>query len=582
MSIRDLIKNKTARERAKITGQEIAKFNHAGTFTDNQYGVTVEIISLKYIEIAGQHGVEILAKGWRGTDQLGFGKDGTVEIERFRIFSPNPLVKDASGSIDLSTTFEEREIVKFAREDPVEAIKLELAPLVATIGKVSDSIIKGKTGSTVSTFKPDASPETSTVDGDLVRSAEATWDLAHDHTSGNGGSDNGNFFSIRVKEEAGGGADDYDIERLFMTLDTSAIGSDTVDSAFIDLFPALGLTNGDNDGLDYMVVVASTPATNTAIISGDFDQIGSTAFSETIDLGDTTQDELLSVDGKQLDFNSTGLAAIDTSGISKFAIREGHDFEDNSVAAGSQNRIVFASRDGGTAGEDPRLVVTHSTPTLAIDVNDSVTLAEDIVMLLTSFINVNDAITVAEDVAVEQINLINVNDSITLTESVTVENPTLPVEVNDAITVAESVTLLIPFLLIDINDTVSVTEDTTIDQPIEVSVSDTISVAESVTLLIPVLFLTVNDAISLAEDTTMLLTSFIDVNDSITLVELVSTTPQINLDINLSDSITLTEHIHVDVTTVWDFRDSISNTWTDDAIVTNTWDNRTDETSNFD
>src|SRR3989344_2016473 len=66
------------------------KYNFPVQYTDPTYGVTREIQSVQKIE----GGIEILARAWKDGKQLGFGKDGSVEIERFKIFNPPILVDD--------------------------------------------------------------------------------------------------------------------------------------------------------------------------------------------------------------------------------------------------------------------------------------------------------------------------------------------------------------------------------------------------------------------------------------------------------------------------------------------------------
>ena len=59
--------------------------------------VDIEILEVKVIE----EGIEVLARAWGiDGDVIGFGKDGSVEIERFKIYNPPILVEDPiNGSI---------------------------------------------------------------------------------------------------------------------------------------------------------------------------------------------------------------------------------------------------------------------------------------------------------------------------------------------------------------------------------------------------------------------------------------------------------------------------------------------------
>src|SRR3990167_3637881 len=94
------IQNKSAIEKSRIKSQEIGKLNLTGEYSNFQYGLRIEIISkVEAIEVGGSHGIELFAKAWKNGKQMGFGKDGSVEIERFRIFNPPILVDDPNGTI---------------------------------------------------------------------------------------------------------------------------------------------------------------------------------------------------------------------------------------------------------------------------------------------------------------------------------------------------------------------------------------------------------------------------------------------------------------------------------------------------
>ena len=159
--------NLTALEKAEIKSTKISELNHVGTYEDLKYGLTVEIQSLKSIKIENSYGIEILARAWRGNKQLGFGKDGDIEIERFRIFNPPILVDDLNGDIirkwidDKTKELKQRKL----REDPIKAVQETLISIIRVVGKENTNIVKGKIGSTVSTFYPDPSIEVTSVDG---------------------------------------------------------------------------------------------------------------------------------------------------------------------------------------------------------------------------------------------------------------------------------------------------------------------------------------------------------------------------------------------------------------------------------
>ena len=86
--IEKLLKNKDGKQKAKIKAKEICKVNHIGK--TKRGNLEVKIISIKEIE----GGIEVMARAWKKGKQLGFGKDGSVDIERFNIYNPPVLVED--------------------------------------------------------------------------------------------------------------------------------------------------------------------------------------------------------------------------------------------------------------------------------------------------------------------------------------------------------------------------------------------------------------------------------------------------------------------------------------------------------
>ena len=49
-------------------------------------------------------GVVVFARAWDDNGQIGFGRDGSVDIERFIFIDPPVLVPDEAGDITRTTT----------------------------------------------------------------------------------------------------------------------------------------------------------------------------------------------------------------------------------------------------------------------------------------------------------------------------------------------------------------------------------------------------------------------------------------------------------------------------------------------
>lgn len=212
------------------------------------------------------------------------------------------------------------------------------------------------------TFYPDADAETNTVDGIVVFSdhngfSQNDWDTHHDTATGSSAhsSDAQTDFARTSKNDQGFGT-----HRAFLLFDTSSIGaSQTVDSAELSLY-VTGRANGDNDGDDFIVLVhEATPASNTNLVTGDFDQCGSvdspTEVSNRIDIGSFTLNAYNA-------FTINTLSTVNTTGISRYCGREGHDVLDSPYAGGTdtENDIKVKYAETSGTSQDPKLVVTFS------------------------------------------------------------------------------------------------------------------------------------------------------------------------------------------------------------------------------
>src|SRR3990167_992251 len=141
--IKDLLEGKTSQEKSRIKSEEISKLNHVGKFTKDT--LEVEILSLEKIEVNGQSGVQIFAKAWKDGKQLGFG-DGTVEIERFRIFNPPIMVDDPNGDIIIEyrepSSISKDGVVKqrILKEDPIQSTRNTLIDIIRATSKEGSKI----------------------------------------------------------------------------------------------------------------------------------------------------------------------------------------------------------------------------------------------------------------------------------------------------------------------------------------------------------------------------------------------------------------------------------------------------------
>jgi hypothetical protein len=314
----------------------------------------IEIVECNIIE----GGIEVFARAWRDGVQIGFGNDGTVDIERFRIFNPPIMVEDPNGTHErvVESKIDGSISSVFYREDPEQALLQTLSDTIIAVGKTGTNIIAGKVGNTVSTLYP-AAGANSPVDGYTGYSPSTTTfssliagNTATDFSATAGSAD----CIIRTSTTSN------QFNRLYKAhfcFDTSVVGTDEISSAILSVYSNTG---NSNSNLSQSVVIVSTSLASTDdIAAGDLDATGTTALSGTV--SGATWDG--SAQYHDFTLNASGLSAINKTGISQFAMV----FEDvrSGTFTGTWGSNVTAASQGysaDTAGttNDPKLVVTHA------------------------------------------------------------------------------------------------------------------------------------------------------------------------------------------------------------------------------
>lgn len=199
---------------------------------------------------------------------------------------------------------------------------------------------------TVTTVYPDPDPETTTVDG-RVRNSGATYATVHDAADGSAADPTSSVLSWHHSFITG----TYYIDRSFFLFDTSTIpDGDTIDSAIFSWYHTATVpTYPDADSTD---VVSSTPATNTNLVVGDFDQLGTTSFATKLD------SSIANSAYNNWTLNASGLSNISKTGVSKFGTRHLQDL--NSTAPTGENQTEWLYAENAGTGSDPKLAVTHT------------------------------------------------------------------------------------------------------------------------------------------------------------------------------------------------------------------------------
>lgn len=215
---------------------------------------------------------------------------------------------------------------------------------------------------TVSTFYPDGDPETNTVDGYVERDQGGEdWSDMRTATAGDNVVDAGALLVVRIRT--------YTITnkwntmaRPFVLFDTSSIvDSDTIDSGGSTFeFVAKETLDQLSPAQSMALVGLSSPASDTGLVAGDYDQTGSTRQASDITIASVTADESTY---NAMTLNSTGDGNVNKAGITRFAMRIASELDDVEPTWASNQRahIEFGSAEETLTGDKrPKLVVTHS------------------------------------------------------------------------------------------------------------------------------------------------------------------------------------------------------------------------------
>ena len=232
--------------------------------------------------------------------------------------------------------------------------------LLLTILSIATLLLPSTSFALTATFYS-AAGANSPVDGYVEKAVVTTnWATVRDGTAGSAPATpatNANLYIFSYSNKYSG---NIAIGRAFMLFDTSALTADaTISAGTLSLYLNT-VGDADNDAQGYAVITSSTPASNANVVLEDYDQLGTTALSNTIDLTGLAT-------GQYHDFtlNAAGIAHINKTGVSNFGAREGHDMENSQIGDTLENDFLASSADVAGTSQDPKLVVTYTIPATA-------------------------------------------------------------------------------------------------------------------------------------------------------------------------------------------------------------------------
>lgn len=356
-NIRQTILDKTPQERSQTKVAALLQKKVVGLKENTRYGLTFEIESIsKITSPSGVDGVEVFARAWKSGRPIGFG-DGTVEVERFRIWNPPLLIDDPQGDVLVTFMMDGEEQTLRYREDIEAALYEALAHTISVTAKDGSNIQPGKRGRTTDTFYPsfDAYAQRNN-NGSPYESWSTLRAGAGTDSSGTNAAIAGHLIS-----HGNTSTNWVQIIRGYFHFDTSSLTGATISAATIS-FVGSTKSNDANfsstSDLDLHVVAAST-ASDTAIANSDYGNISATSF------GSKSYDTF-NVDGStynDITLDSNGIANINLAGISKFGTRAAADLSDTNPSASVETNSRIYIKHSETAGTsaDPALIVTYTS-----------------------------------------------------------------------------------------------------------------------------------------------------------------------------------------------------------------------------
>lgn len=300
--------------------------------------IEIEIVEVNTVD----GGVEVFARAWKNGVQLGFGKDGTVDLERFRVFNPPMLVSDPLGDIPREITFQDGTVhQRNLREDPAEAMIETIVHAANQVGKEGTTIIPGSRGNTVTTFYPSYDASISRLDTDT------TWSACRDATSGLAVDDTSDYKYFTCEKRA---TNKFEIHRGYFVFDTSTIGSgQQVDSGTISL-------NFTGDSSIYQTAgFVDFTSPDSGFTTAEFDVVS--GYTEVV-----TQITPSAANGSYdtWTLNSTGIGLVNMTGKSHYGLVWQYDISNTTPSTTNRNYRTWDMSEWTGTANDPKLVITHS------------------------------------------------------------------------------------------------------------------------------------------------------------------------------------------------------------------------------
>ncbi len=202
---------------------------------------------------------------------------------------------------------------------------------------------------------PDADPETNTVDGRIRNTgSDSTWANILSGVTLDKNDTIGQDYIFNIISGAISGWNQ--LRRGIFLFDTSALTAGaTISATIMSLY---GYAKADNLSITPTLdIYTSTPASNTALATGDWSQIGTTSQTGS----PITYDGWSTTGYNDFTFNATGRGNVSLTGISKFGVRNAnYDVANNEPSWTANLSSGFGIYYADNGSNKPKLVVTYT------------------------------------------------------------------------------------------------------------------------------------------------------------------------------------------------------------------------------
>lgn len=205
-----------------------------------------------------------------------------------------------------------------------------------------------------STFNPDADPESTTVDGQLQESNQASWATAHDLTTASGAFPSDANLQALVNTN-------YRVYRTIMLFDTSSLTADaTLDTVTL---PKVSLYVSSVTGTSGSYgICQSSPASNTNLVVGDLD--GFTVHSDTVAAAAAASSLSTTAYNDFTWSSSTYNSWISLTSVTKLGYRHSIDYNETTGHSSPPTDTQAMTSNSADGANPPQLVISYTLPTM--------------------------------------------------------------------------------------------------------------------------------------------------------------------------------------------------------------------------